>query len=222
MRVVIADDHPLYLAAIRVCLERLFVSVDIVEAGSLPEALGKMAQEAPPTLVLLDFSMPGMNGAQGVKAAVEKAGGAPVVVMSGVANRQDVGACVAAGARGFIPKTLEPNLFGAVLNMVVMGGSYIPAEYLERPAPVVPRRQVTEPLSQEMSSREVDVLEMLAKGCSNKEIARELKIQEVTVKLYLSRVFQKLGVRNRAQAAVKALEHGMIRSAPPNPVLHAD
>jgi len=208
MRVLVADDHPLYLEAAQVSLERHFQGVEIALTRTLPEALARIESDSHFDLLLLDFSMPGMDGVAGVRAAVALAGSAPVVVMSGVADRHDVGCCVEAGAKGFLPKTLEPNMFAAAIGMILMGGTYVPAEFAggaparERPGDNDPR---------DLSARELEVLTMMADGRSNKEIANRLEIQEVTVKLHATRIFTKLGVKNRSQAAVKALEDHLVR-----------
>jgi len=208
MRVLVADDHPLYLEAAQVSLERHFSGVDIVLTRTLPEALAHIETGPRFDLVLLDFSMPGMDGAAGVRAAIALADGAAVAVMSGVADRHDVSSCVEAGAKGFLPKTLEPNMFAAAIGMILMGGTYVPAEFAGG-AP--PRDRHGETESRELSARELEVLTMMADGRSNKEIANRLEIQEVTVKLHATRIFTKLGVKNRSQAAVKALEEHLVR-----------
>ncbi len=200
-----ADDHPLYLEAARARLERQFTGIEIIEAGSLTQALQHLVDSAAVDLVLLDYSMPGMEGESGVRAAVQKAAGAPVVVMSGVALKDEVSACVGAGARGFLPKTLDANLFSAAISMILMGGTYIPVEFATM-APEAPRTERTD-----LSAREMEVLCMLVDGHSNKEIARQLEIQEVTVKLHVTRIFAKLKVKNRSQAAVKALDANLVR-----------
>lgn len=211
MRALIADDHPLYLEAACAHLARRLGDPEVVSARSLPEALTALHGNGAFDLVLLDYFMPGMNGEAGVRMAVAAAGGAPVAVMSGHADPADVAACIGAGARGFLPKTLDAPMFSAALNMILIGGTYVPAEYVTppptRPAPAVqPGLEI-----RELSGREIEVLEMIVAGASNKEIARKLEIQEVTVKLHANRIFNKLGVKNRAQAAVKALDTHLVR-----------
>jgi len=210
MRVLVADDHPLYLEAAKVSLERNFSGIEIVSAGALPDALDRLRDSGPFALVLLDYSMPGMEGEAGVAAATALAGDAPVVVMSGVAGRNQVAACVAAGAKGFLPKTMEPKTFAAVVNLILMGGTYIPAEFAGAAIGLADAGG-REPTGRELSGRELQVLTMMTDGRSNKEIANHLDIQEVTVKLHATRIFAKLGVKNRSQAAVKALEDQLVR-----------
>lgn len=209
MRALIADDHPLYLDAASTHFERYFKDSQVVLARSLPCALAAMETGGKFDLVLLDYFMPGMNGGAGVRLAVEAAGDAPVAVMSGHANPEDVAACVGAGAKGFLPKTMDAPMFSAAVNMILIGGTYVPAEYVGASAAPALARMAVE--ARDLSQREVEVLEMIVDGASNKEIARRLDIQEVTVKLHAHRIFNKLGVKNRAQAAVRALEANLVR-----------
>jgi DNA-binding NarL/FixJ family response regulator len=215
MRALLADDHPLYLEAARIRLERLYPGIEVVEANTLPQALDQIGGDQPLDFVLLDFSMPGMNGPDGVRRAVGLVGSAPVAVMSGVADRREVTACIAAGAKGFLPKTLDANIFAAAVNMILLGGTYIPAEFAGEAASAGPPDGAAnggDSMSgKALSSRELQVLTMLTEGLANKEIARRLDIEEVTIKLHMTRIFKKLGVRNRAQAAVRALESGLLR-----------
>jgi DNA-binding NarL/FixJ family response regulator len=209
MRVLIADDHPLYLDAARSNVERNFSGVEIVEARSFDVAIAHVRDSEPFDFILLDYFMPGMNGAAGVSQMVAVSGGAAVAVMSGGALQEDVGACVAAGAKGFLPKTLDAAMFTAAVNMILIGGTYIPAEFVGAPSKIANPDAAGE--IHNLSAREIEVLEMIVGGATNKEIARKLEIQEVTVKLHANRIFNKLGVKNRAQAAVKALEEKLVR-----------
>jgi DNA-binding NarL/FixJ family response regulator len=208
MHVLIADDHPLFLDAARTHLERSFPQSEVVEARSLPQALALLGECGRFDLVLLDLSMPGMTATEGVAEAVAAANGAPVVIISGMAAPNDVCACITAGAKGFLPKTLDAAMLAAALNMIVLGGTYIPAEFAgagSRPAAGPGPAD-----GRDLSARELEVLTLLVSGASNKEIARELSIQEVTVKLHATRLFSKLGVKNRSQAAVKAIDSKLV------------
>lgn len=208
MRALVADDHPLYLEAARTNIERSIPDMTVVEATSfaqlmqgLDDPLGRF------DLILMDYSMPGATGRAGVEQVIAAADGTPVVLMSGNAQPEEVSACIAAGVKGYLPKTLDARLFIAALNMILLGGTYVPVDVMQA-VPSSP--SPTAPPIRTLSSRETDVLRMIVHGASNKEIARELEIQEVTVKLHTNRIFNKLGVKNRAQAAVKAVDERLI------------
>lgn len=215
MRVLLADDHPLYLDAVSRRISRAFRRSEIRSFSSLELVLVALAEE-PADVVMLDYSMPGMNGSEGISRAIALAGGAPVVVMSGVASARDVTACIGAGARGFLPKTMEGRVFTDALSVVLHGGTYVPTEFVGIGAPSVPSG-VSEPEAQqdagEFSPRELDLLRKVVAGASNKEIARDMNLQEVTVKFYLTRLFRRLGVKNRSQAAVTAVRLGLTSEA---------
>lgn len=208
MRVIVADDHPLYLDAVRSNLERSLSGSTIIEARSFPAALEQLETNGPFDLVLLDFFMPGMEGDASIRQVVAMTK-TPVVIMSGHLPADQVRACIAAGARAYLPKTLDAPQFAAAIGFVLMGGTYVPAELLQVASAEEPPRSA--PSGRELSGRELEVLEQIVAGASNKEIARKLEIQEVTVKLHANRIFGKLGVRNRSQAAVKALDDNLVR-----------
>lgn len=207
MRIVIADDHPLYIEAVRGQLERVFPDAEIAASASLDGVLALLAGTTA-DLVMLDFSMPGMNGTEGVRRAVQ-ATAAPVLVMSGIADERDVRACIESGARGFLPKTLEGRVFASAVGVVAAGGSFVPAEFVGASAKAQPAEEDGFRRS-DFTPRELEVLNMVVAGASNKEIARRLELQEVTIKLHFSRIFQKMGVKNRSHAAVLAVRSGLV------------
>jgi two-component system, NarL family, nitrate/nitrite response regulator NarL len=202
-RVLIADDHPLYREAERIQVERTFPGVETILVGSSTEAIARLAQDGGIGLVLVDLVMPGSSDARGVRRIVEAAKGIPVVVVSGSTEPGDIRASIAAGAKAFVPKTIDPQVFTSALTIVAAGGSYVPVEFL---TDEIPAATVSTPAPDFLAPREFEILRLLVAGQSNKEIARELGIQEVTVKVNLTRIFSRLGARNRAQAAAIAVK----------------
>lgn len=204
MRVLIADDHPLYLSAVHDQVVKLFPEAVVATAPGLPQALSILNDSERCDLVLIDYSMPGMNGTTGVRAAVAAAGGAPVVVMSGIADHDEVRLCIGGGARGFLPKTLEGKVFSSALNVILAGGSYIPAEMFCGAVATVPTEVLADGgvTAADLNERERSIMDMVVDGKSNKEIARQLNLREVTIKVQLTHIYRKLGARNRAQAAM--------------------
>ncbi len=211
MRILIADDHPLYLEAVRRQIARAFRRADIVSFSTFADALASLAEQ-PADLIMLDYSMPGL-GEGGLKQAIAAAAGAPLLVMSGVASAREVMACIAAGARGFLPKTMEGQVFTDAVSVVLHGGTYVPAEFVggtNTTLPGAPPQDAGGALEiADFSPRENDLLRLVVAGASNKEIARRMTLQEVTVKFYLTRLFRRLGVKNRSQAAVVAVRLGL-------------
>lgn len=210
MRVIIADDHPLYLESVQRQLARAYRNAEICAFSRFSEALAAMIEQ-PADLVMLDYTMPGFAD-EDMKQAIASAGSAPVVVMSGVASAKDVAACIAAGAKGFLPKTMDGRVFTDAVAVVLHGGTYLPAEFIgvaftsPSPSAVEPGEPVE---TTKFNARERDLLQMVVAGATNKEIARKLALQEVTVKFYLTRLFRRLGVKNRSQAAVVVVRSGL-------------
>jgi len=202
-RVLIADDHPLYREAERAQVERAFPGAETILLGSSTEAVDRLRTDRSFDLILIDLMMPGSTDASGVERVVKVADGIPVVVVSGSLEPHDIRSCIAAGAKAFVPKTLDPQVFTSALSIVAAGGTYVRIEYLQgEPKPTAPAPAA----SGGLTPREFDILKLVVEGHPNKEIARRLGIQEVTVKVNLTRIFGRLGARNRAQAAAIAVE----------------
>jgi DNA-binding NarL/FixJ family response regulator len=203
MRVVVADDHPLYRDAAVHQIQRLFSDARIDQVSSLGE-LEALAQHPDPAfdLFLVDFHMPGMSVAA-LGKLVSHYPQIPIAVISGTAQRADVRAMLQAGARGFIPKTATGEQLAHALQLLLSGGTSVPADvFFEDSAQDIASWQGM------LTQREQDVLRGVARGLSNKEIGRELNLAEVTVKLHLRGVFRKMGARSRADAAVMATKAG--------------
>jgi DNA-binding NarL/FixJ family response regulator len=207
MRIVVADDHPLYIDAVQGQIRRIFPDAIIETAQTFQETLARL-DTGEAQLVMMDLYMPGMEEGRGVAQVVAAAAPAPVIVISGSANDGDVRACIEAGARGFLPKTFGGPVFASAITLVMAGGSYVPAEFVALPS-ATPDSAGSSP-GTPFTPREMEVLTLVVRGCSNKEIARTLSLQEVTIKLHLSRIFHKMGVKNRSHAAVMAVRNGLV------------
>ena len=215
MRVLLADDHSLVREAIKPWLEALAPVMDILEAGSLAEVLAFEHAPPPPELVLLDLHMPGMNGTVSIGTVRDAFPTAAVVIVSGSADRATITAALNAGARGYVPKTSRGRSLVNALRMVLAGETYLPTEIITdgpradasvrlpgRPPPV-PNN-----LLEKLSKREASALRLLIAGKTNKEIARDLEIEEITVKVHLRNVYRKIEASNRADAVRIALMQG--------------
>ena len=214
MRIIVADDHPLYREAVKLRLERLLPDSRVIEVGSLEELLAQ-ARAVPPLpvdLVLLDLYMPGMESGPGVDAVVRALPDAPVALMSGAASAQDVRQAISAGARGFLPKTMASELFAMAISMILAGGTYLPAEMAQASGAGMAelRSGAGGGFAEALSPRERQVLVRLSSGASNKEIGRDLNLAEVTVKLHVRQILRKIKARNRSEAASMATRAGLI------------
>jgi two-component system, NarL family, nitrate/nitrite response regulator NarL len=203
MRVLIADDHDL----LRDTLDLWFrqEKIDVIAASDLPTAMDAVAKSEPFDLILLDYGMPGMNGLDGLKIALTNGKGARVALMSGIAPREVAEQALEMGAAGFLPKTLPAKSLVNAVRFMAMGEQYAPIEFMTAASDISP----VNALAEKLSPRELQVLQGLCEGKANKEIARDLGIQEPTVKLHMKTLYRKIGAHNRTQAAMTAKEAGL-------------
>lgn len=196
LKVLIADDHLLLRETLVQFLSRQ-PDFNVRSAGNLPEALALISAEGPFDIVLLDVVMPGMNGLTGVEAAVAANGTGAVALMSGSPQRKLVDDAIKKGARGFIPKTLSAEALAEVLRLIHSGKVYLPMDHYAQETANNPIRQLAP-----LSPQETRVLRYLCQGMSNKEIAREMELTEITIKTHMRAVCSKLEARNRTHAAL--------------------
>ena len=203
IRVLLAEDHRL----VRAGLERLLATAGDIEivgsAADGAEAID-LARSERPDVVLMDLSMPKLDGIEATRKIVSAGDDVQVVVLTSLVDRERIVAALDAGAVGYLLKDSEPE--------ELLGGVRAAARGESPLAPKAARELLTaraERERPELSERERDVLRCVARGLPNKLIARELGISEKTVKTHLTRVFQQLGVSDRTQAALWAKEHGL-------------
>jgi DNA-binding NarL/FixJ family response regulator len=200
MRVLVADDHDLVRETIAAFLEREGFD-EVRMASTLDEALAVTKASGAFDLVLIDYDMPGNNGLEGLKRMMQANGGQPVALMSGAASTTVAEQALAMGAAGFVPKTLGSKSMVAAARFMIAGETFAPMSLMKKE---VAKKDLL------LSPREVDVLRGICEGKSNKEIARDHDLQEVTVKLHVKTMSRKLGAKNRTHAAMIARDRNLV------------
>ena len=200
MRILLADDHDLVRETIA-----MFVASEgmdeVTGVSSVDEALDAVTKTGPFDLILLDYNMPGMHGLNGLSQVITANGDKPVALLSGEAPPHVVNAAIEAGAAGFVPKTLGAKSMISAIRFMSLGEVYVPFDYMQKAG---------SPEIEGLTQRESQVLAGLSEGKSNKEIARDLALQEVTIKLHVKTLCRKLGAKNRTQAAMIAKDRNLL------------
>jgi DNA-binding NarL/FixJ family response regulator len=211
-RVLVADDHAVFRYGMRAMLANTPGFEVIGEAATGEEAVQK-ASELEPDIVLMDIQMPGMNGIEATRRIVQANPEVAVVVVTMFGDDDSVFAAMRAGARGYVLKGADAQEVMKVLGAVAEGEAHFGAEIARRLMSffAVPKPAPPSEVFPELTAREVEILELIARGMSNQDIARRLYLSPKTVRNHISNVFLKLQVADRAQAIVRAREAGLGR-----------
>jgi two-component system, NarL family, nitrate/nitrite response regulator NarL len=202
MKVLLADDHDLVRETLAAYLMRE-PRIEISIVADFQTVIKEIKSEGQFDLVLLNYNMPGMNGLQGLAKALELTNGKPVAIISGRATRTVAEEALAAGAMGFLPKSMAARSLIHAIRFMAAGEKYAPVDFMST------KESNDNPIAAQLTKRELEVLKGLMKGQSNKEIARDVDLQEVTVKLHVKTLCRKIDARNRIHAAMIAKEAGL-------------
>lgn len=206
-KILIVEDHAMVREGMRLLLEQQGLNCDIVEAGSLAEALKLIAEHADFEWVLLDLGLPDADGLQALSRLRTAHPEVPVVVLSASEDRALVLECVNRGAMGFIGKSASGAVLLDALRRVFSGAVHLPPALFgaSAPAPAVPQAVVIAASEAELARlgltpRQIEVLKLLVQGLTNKHIASRLGLAEATVKTHVASGLRALNVKNRTQA----------------------
>jgi len=204
IRVMFVDDHPMLRAGLAVTIEG---EPDMETAGEAATGEDAVAlyRDLRPDVVLMDLRLPGMAGVEAIRAIRALDANARIIVLTTFDGDEDIYRSLQAGARGYLLKDMLRKELIDAIRAVHAGRSYYSPVVAARLAERVPR--------QELSARETEILQLVAEGMSNKQIAAQLGLSDGTVRIHLSRIFEKLGVHDRTQAAMQALQRGIVKLA---------
>jgi len=200
IRILIADDHPVVRQGLTTILDRELDMTVIGQAGDGCEAVDMFRQQQP-DVVLMDLRMPQMDGVDAIKAICGEFDGAAIVVLTTFDGDEDIYRGLQAGAKGYLLKDAGTEELLAAIRTVAVGQKYIP--------PAVGAKLAERMSNPALSDRELEVLALMAKGKSNKEISTTLHISENTVKFHVNNILGKLDASDRVQAVLVALKRGI-------------
>ena len=205
MKILIVDDHPIFLKGLSLVLEDGAREIELLVAENVTQALKQVSIESNIDIILTDLNMPGMDGSSLINMLQDKSVKTPVAVLSGTADVKEIRKALNSGAVGFIPKDYSGEQLFSAIDQILAGEYYLPREIgfqLDE--------FVTYQKNFKLSDRQTEILQLINKGLSNKQIAHELNITEPTVKTHISKLFQNLGVYNRIACINKAKELGFL------------
>jgi len=203
--ILIVDDHPVVRAGLRAVIESQDDFMVVGEASTGEEGVRRAALDEP-DLVLMDLQMPGGGGVVATRQIIALDPAPHVMILTTYDTDADVLAALDAGAVGYLLKDAPPDVLFASIRSAAAGDMTL--------APTVATKlvkRVAKPAQYSLTARELEVLELLAEGMANKEIANQLVVSEATIKTHLVHIFTKLGVDTRTAAVAAAVDRGLIR-----------
>lgn len=220
LEVLIVDDHPMFREALRSAIQFGLPDAEIFEVGSIDAACSLLQVKKEIEIVLLDLSMPGTSGFEGLILLRARFPNIPIMVVSGLEDRRIVHEAIRLGASGFVPKSMNKQSLVEAVSKVLSGSLYLPLEFTQNSSIV--RAKATEhdiaDRIAELTPAQIRVMQLLCRGLLNKQIACELGVTETTVKAHVSEVLRKLKVASRTQAVVETagLEFEKILASKPS------
>lgn len=213
MKLLLVDDHGLFRGGLRLLLGSMQRDLEILEADSCQDALAMMRQHQNIELCLIDLSLRGENGMQVIQLLKEINPAVITVIVSGDERPATIRAALEAGAMGYVPKTVSPEIMVQALQLVLVGGIYLPPSLLQA-APEEMEGGIETGGGDngtviELTERQVQVLQCLLRGWPNKLICRDLNISDNTLKGHLGAIYRSLNVNNRTQAVIEAGKRGL-------------
>ena len=206
---LIADDDEFFRIALGFILKSKLRFAEIIETGSLDEAIERLSEREDVSLALFDLAMPGMQSVASLAAVRDVHPDLKVAVVSASSRRSDILSALTAGINGYVPKGLGATDLAEAVRAILNGAVYVPPSIAgraspseaETPAPAAGDQSERRRTIEFLTPRQREVLQLLVQGFSNKEIARKLKLGEGTVKIHMAALFRSLRVRNRQEAA---------------------
>lgn len=214
IRILLIDDHTLFRSGVRLLLQRQPDFEVVAEAGDGVEGI-KRAKELKPDVVLLDLNLPGLSGLETLQLLTQDLPTCAVIILTVSEEADELGQALRDGARGYLVKNIDADVLTSAIRRAAAGESVI-AESMTAKLVEQFRGQATlaaqapgQGERHRLTARETQIVQCLARGASNKVIARELDVSESTVKIHVQNVLKKLNLTSRVQVAVYAVEHGL-------------
>lgn len=228
MKILIADDHELFLKGLEFILNENFQNIELTSAQNYTDIFSIFENNTDFDLIITDLAMPGANWLTAINKIHATLPETPIIIISAVFDKEILQQTLDIGVAGYIPKTSSNSLIVSAINLVLAGGVYIPHELLystkntsvsaekqkEYIAPLKTLEKLTINTSETphkgLTERQIDIVKCIAEGLSNKQIAYKLNLTEGTVKVHITVILKVLNVKNRTSAVIEAAKRGYI------------
>ena len=207
MKILIADDHALFRDELASRLEEINPDIVLMQAPSFSQSLKIIEKEPDLDMMIVDLDMPDMHWEESIEQLRQKSKNINIVVISASEDMRKIQKIMTNGIKGYIPKRLEPKIMLKALKIIVEGGIYMPSAFAENNYTININSNCR---SKTLTNRQSQVLDLIAEGKSNKQIAYEMGVSEATVKLHINALLRSLKVNNRTQAVITAQKMGLI------------
>jgi DNA-binding NarL/FixJ family response regulator len=210
IRLVIADDHPFILDSLE-GLFRLEEDIEVVSRCTDGNAAVELVERHEPDVLILDMKMPGRDGLGVLRALAEEKSPTRVILLAATISDRELVECIRLGVRGVVLKEMAPSMLVQCVRKVHQGDVWVEKRSISRAVDLMLAREAgARELAESLTSREIEIVRLVAEGHRNKEIAERLTLTEGTVKVHLHNVYRKLGVGGRLELLNYARDHGLV------------
>lgn len=209
MKILITDEHPLYRDRLALDLEQQFPDTIIIQASNFSQAVKIIYEESGIDFILLDLDMSDVKWEEGIKFLKQKAPDVKIIALSACEDIREIMKILDLGIKGYIPKRADTKAVKEALKSILNGGTYFPTALSKSNSEVSDTHRYKVKIKN-LTNRQSQVLDLIAEGKSNKQIAYEMGVSEATVKLHINALLRSLNVNNRTQAVITAQKMGLI------------
>ncbi len=202
MKILVAEDHVLFREALSSMLKQIDGKNEIIETATYAETNTELENNKNFDLIVIDMALPDNTWEKGLSLIKDKNKKAKIVVLSATEDSRIIKKAAERGITAYIPKSLNPKIMQGIMKVIFAGGTYIPVSALSSAG--------SPKTAHALTRRQNEVLNLVAEGKSNKQIAYEIGVSEATVKLHINALLRALGVTNRTQAVITAQKQGIL------------
>ncbi|MBP3688309.1 MAG: response regulator transcription factor [Alphaproteobacteria bacterium] len=209
MKVLITDEQSLFRDGLSLRLKQINQDISIIQSSNLAEMQKILSKDSDIDILIMDIDLAELNAAEIINKIKNTAPNTKIVAISSSEDTRNIKKILSLGVKGYIPKRSDSNILSGALKLILDGGTYIPPAMLDNGIDYSAYSSAS-PLKKNLTNRQSQVLDLIAQGKSNKQIAYDMGVSEATVKLHINALLRSLKVNNRTQAVITAQKMGLI------------